>query len=105
MPTARTVTNWLRRFTHATLRPLIQLNQELVLESLARLDVPRLTIDVDGTVVRTGATVAWAFLTIGRISATTPWGPTSRRPATACDSRTARATCTTPSSRPRSCGS
>src|SRR5439155_161408 len=27
MPTARTVTNWLRRFTHATLRPLIQLNQ------------------------------------------------------------------------------
>ena len=61
MPTARTVTNWLRRFTHATLRPLIQLNQELVLESLARLDVPRLTLDVDGTVVRTGATVAWAF--------------------------------------------
>src|SRR5712691_5264741 len=61
MPTARTVTNWLRRFTHATLRPLIQLNQELVLESLARLAVPRLTLDVDGTVVRTGATVAWAF--------------------------------------------
>src|SRR5206468_784158 len=61
MPTARTVTNWLRRFTHATLRPLIRLNQELVLESLARLDVPRLTLDVDGTVVRTGATVAWAF--------------------------------------------
>src|SRR6266536_1952328 len=61
MPTARTVTNWLRRFTQATLRPLVQLNQELVLESLARLDVPRLTLDVDGTVVRTGATVAWAF--------------------------------------------
>src|SRR5438876_11502775 len=51
MPTARPVTNWLRRFTHATPRPLIQLNQELVLESLARLDVPRLTLDVDGTVV------------------------------------------------------
>src|SRR5438046_2689760 len=33
----------------------------LELESLARLDVPRLTLDVDGTVVRTGATVAWAF--------------------------------------------
>src|SRR5206468_2238697 len=61
MPTARTLTTWLRRITHATLRPLIQLNQELVLESLARLDVPRLTLDVDGTVVRTGATVAWAF--------------------------------------------
>lgn len=63
MPSARTVTNWLRRFTHVTLRPPIQLNQELVLESLARLDVPRLTLDVDGTVVRTGATVAWALMT------------------------------------------
>ena len=61
MPTARTVSNWLRRFTQETLRPLVQLNQEIVLDTLARLDVPRLTLDVDGTVVRTGATVAWAF--------------------------------------------
>jgi Transposase DDE domain group 1 len=61
VPTARTVSNWLRRFTQETLRPLVQLNQELVLDALARLDVPRLTLDVDGTVVRTGATVAWAF--------------------------------------------
>src|SRR5207248_3445868 len=30
-------------------------------EAIARLRLPRLTIDVDGTVVRTGATVAWAF--------------------------------------------
>jgi hypothetical protein len=61
VPTARTVSNWLRRFTQETLRPLVQLNQELVLDTLAHLDVPRLTLDVDGTVVRTGATVAWAF--------------------------------------------
>ena len=61
VPTARTVGNWLRRFTQETLRPLVRLNQELVLDTLARLDVPRLTLDVDGTVVRTGATVAWAF--------------------------------------------
>jgi hypothetical protein len=61
VPTARTVSNWLRRFTQETLRPLVQLNQDLVLDTLARLDVPRLTLDVDGTVVRTGATVAWAF--------------------------------------------
>src|SRR5881409_3727958 len=54
VPTARTVSNWLRRFTQETLRPLIRLNQELVLDTLARLDVPRLTLDVD-------ATVAWAF--------------------------------------------
>src|SRR6266699_3369672 len=61
VPTARTVSNWLRRFTQETLRPLIRLNQDLVLDTLARLDVPRLTLDVDGTIVRTGATVAWAF--------------------------------------------
>src|ERR671919_56937 len=61
VPTARTVSNWLRRFTQETLRPLIRLNQELVLDTLARLNIPRLTLDVDGTVVRTGATVAWAF--------------------------------------------
>jgi Transposase DDE domain group 1 len=61
VPTARTVSNWLRRFTQETLQPLVQLNQDLVLDTLARLDVPRLTLDVDGTVVRTGATVAWAF--------------------------------------------
>ena len=59
VPTARTVSNWLRRFTQETLRPLVRLNQELVLDALARLDVPRLTLDVDGTIVRTGATVAW----------------------------------------------
>ncbi|HEV8141250.1 MAG TPA: IS1380 family transposase [Methylomirabilota bacterium] len=61
VPTARTVSNWLRRFTQETLRPLVQLNQAIVLDTLARLDLPRLTLDVDGTVVRTGATVAWAF--------------------------------------------
>jgi Transposase DDE domain group 1 len=59
--TARTVSNWLRRFTQETRRPMIRLNQELVLDTLARLNIPRLTLDVDGTVVRTGATVAWAF--------------------------------------------
>ncbi|MGH8633145.1 MAG: transposase, partial [Burkholderiales bacterium] len=33
----------------------------LVVEAVQRLALPRLTIDVDGTVVRTGATVGWAF--------------------------------------------
>jgi hypothetical protein len=41
--------------------PLMRLNQDLVLDTVARLNVPRLTLDVDGTIVRTGATVAWAF--------------------------------------------
>jgi hypothetical protein len=29
VPSARTVANWLRRFTQETLRPLVRLNQEL----------------------------------------------------------------------------
>lgn len=59
--TARTVGNWLRQFTQATLGPLVQLNHDLVIDAVRRLALPRLTIDLDGTVVRTGATVGWAF--------------------------------------------
>ncbi len=61
IPTARTVGNWLRQFTQTTVAPLVQLNHELVIDAVRRLALPRLTIDVDGTVVRTGATVGWAF--------------------------------------------
>src|SRR6266403_674808 len=61
LPTARTVGNWLRQFSQATLAPLVQLNHTLVIEAVQRLALPRLTIDIDGTVVRTGATVGWAF--------------------------------------------
>src|SRR5207249_10290177 len=61
IPTARTVGNWLRQFTTATLAPLVQLNHELVTDAIARLQLPRLTIAVDGTVVRTGAAGAGAF--------------------------------------------
>src|SRR6058998_4451328 len=61
LPTARTVGNWLRQFTQATLAPLGQLNHDLVIDAVTRLALPRLTIDIDGTVVRTGATVGWAF--------------------------------------------
>src|SRR4030095_636665 len=51
----------LRQFTQATLAPLVQLNHDLVIDAVTRLALPRLTIDIDGTVVRTGATVGWAF--------------------------------------------
>jgi hypothetical protein len=61
VPTARTVANWLRQFTQATLAPLVQLNHDLVTDAIARLRLPRLTLDIDGTVVRTGSTVGWAF--------------------------------------------
>jgi hypothetical protein len=61
LPTARTLSNWLKHFTQTTLLPLVQLNHDLVVETLAEFRVPRLTIDVDGTVVCTGAKVQWAF--------------------------------------------
>src|SRR6266536_376332 len=61
LPSARTVSHWLKQFTQATLAPFIRLNHEVVTDAITRLKLPRLTIDVDGTVVRTGATVAWAF--------------------------------------------
>jgi len=61
LPSARTVSHWLKQFTQTTLAPLIRLNHEIVTDAITRLKLPRLTIDVDGTVVRTGATVAWAF--------------------------------------------
>src|SRR5712692_2470707 len=61
IPTARTVGNWLRQFTQSTVAPLVQLNHHLVIDALKRLALPRLTIGVCGTVVRTGATVGWAF--------------------------------------------
>jgi len=61
VPTAHTVSNWLRQFTQATLAPLIQLNHQLVVEMITKLKLPRLTVDVDGTVVCTGAKVQWAF--------------------------------------------
>ena len=61
LPTSRTVANWLKQFTHDTLAPLVALNQALVTDTLARLQLPRLTIDVDGSVIRTGMKVGWAF--------------------------------------------
>src|SRR5262245_18493563 len=36
VPTARTMSNWLRRFTQETLRPLVRLNQDLVLDATTR---------------------------------------------------------------------
>jgi hypothetical protein len=57
LPTARTVSNWLKQFTQATLAPLVELNHDPVVETLAAWRLPRLTIDVDGTVVCTGAQV------------------------------------------------
>ena len=61
LPSERTVVNWLKQFTQAALQAVITLNSALLYEQIERLRLPRLTIDVDGTVIRTGGQVAWAF--------------------------------------------
>lgn len=61
VPADRTVVAWLKQFTQEALQAVITLNSALLYEQIERLGLPRLTIDVDGTVVRTGGTVAWAF--------------------------------------------
>ena len=61
MPSDRTVVNWLKQLTQEALQALVTLNSTLLYEQIERLGLSRLTIDVDGTVVRTGGAVAWAF--------------------------------------------
>lgn len=61
LPTARTVSRWLKGFTEASVERLRNLNGEIVARVLRQLPVRTLTIDVDGTVVSTGLTVARAF--------------------------------------------
>ena len=53
VPSDRTVVNWLKQFTQKSLQALISLNTELLHEQIERLGLRRLTIDVDGTVIRT----------------------------------------------------
>ena len=60
IPSDRTVVNWLKQFTQSSLRTLMRLNSELLYEQIEKLKLPRLTIDLDGTVICTGARVAWA---------------------------------------------
>ncbi len=60
IPSARTVANWLKSFTRRSIAALARLNSDLVIERIAALSLRRATIDLDGTVLRTGLQVAWA---------------------------------------------
>ena len=42
VPSARTVSNWLKQFTQTTLQPLVDLNHTLVMEAVERLGLARL---------------------------------------------------------------
>jgi hypothetical protein len=60
-PSDRTVSRWLSRCTAPVRSALQALNAELVALAVRPLQLGRLTIDVDGTVVRTGLQVERAF--------------------------------------------
>ena len=56
-PADRTVVRWLKAFTAPLLERLGTLIRDLVYEQIERCRLTRLTIDLDGTVLRTGAKV------------------------------------------------
>jgi Transposase DDE domain group 1 len=61
IPADRTVVKWLKEFTRASLGALVRINSELLYDQIQQLGLRRLTIDIDGTVIRTGNKVAWAM--------------------------------------------
>ena len=60
IPSERTVVNWLKSFTRHSLRALVGLIHELVCDDVEHLGLSCLTVDLDGSAVRTGGKVAWA---------------------------------------------
>ena len=61
LPSARTVSRWLTRFSEASIERLRCMNAEIVARVLRRLPLRTLTVDVDGTVVSTGLQAERAF--------------------------------------------
>lgn len=61
VPTARTVSRWLKQFTMVTVGRLQDLNAGVVAHVLPGLGLRTVTIDVDGVVVSTGLQVERAF--------------------------------------------
>lgn len=61
LPRERSVSRWLKRFGHKSLMALVEINSQIVSEAIEKQSLARLTFDVDGSVITTGATVAWAY--------------------------------------------
>jgi hypothetical protein len=61
LPTARTISRWLKQFTMATVGRLQDLNAGVIARVLPALGLGTITIDVDGVVVSTGLQVERAF--------------------------------------------
>lgn len=60
LPTDKTYSRYLKKFTNTTLVPLADLNKGVVIEKLQDLELPRITLDFDGTVLSCGDQVGWA---------------------------------------------
>ncbi|NJL25473.1 MAG: IS1380 family transposase [Calothrix sp. SM1_5_4] len=60
LPSDRTVSRWLGQFTNDALQALIVLNSEIVTEKLRAMNLARVTLDFDGTVLSCGDKVKWA---------------------------------------------
>jgi hypothetical protein len=60
LPSDRTVSRWLGQFTNDALQMLIALNSEIVTEKLRAMNLARVTLDFDGTVLSCGDKVKWA---------------------------------------------
>jgi hypothetical protein len=61
LPRQRSVARWLKRFTHKSLAALVEINSHIVCKAIDKEKLGRLTLDIDGSVITTGASVAWAF--------------------------------------------
>ena len=61
LPRERSVARWLKRFTHKSLQALVEINSQIVWEAIEKEKLGRLTLDIDGSVITTGASVSWAF--------------------------------------------
>jgi hypothetical protein len=61
LPRQRSVGRWLKRFTHKSLAALVEINSQIVCKAIDKEKLGRLTLDIDGSVITTGASVAWAF--------------------------------------------
>ena len=61
LPRERSVARWLKRFTHKSLMGLAEINSQIVCEAVKKEKLGRLTLDIDGSVITTGASVSWAF--------------------------------------------
>jgi len=60
LPSDRSVSRWLGQFTNDALQCLVSLNSEIVGLKLQALNLARVTLDFDGTVLSCGDMVKWA---------------------------------------------